>query len=239
MNIHNKMFKLIPIHEFPNLKPGDTLSVTCTLNNNRKFIHKSGIVWNTQENKTNHSFTIMLPSDDETSGIMQIRYRPDQKIICAYMIPLHFTGTSGQKQKPDVIHGDITLERVIGFTVDTPHGTLKAYDNCNDEYPGICVDLINTDPTKDDITLNWTEYIPGGEGICDFNPNPTYQDKIEIERQRQEVPNERTTTNEYGRTCVSAGFVTRAWPNETESEDFHIRTFHFGYPTEEDQHHVQ
>ncbi len=105
------------------------------------------------------------------------------------------------------------------FSVQTPHGELHVYDKRDNEYPGVWVDL--KQPDGHDITLAMVEYISGGEGISDYDPgNPSL-----MQRQREEVP----PCRREGDT-VSAGFVTRSWPDETHNEDDHNRTFHHGYP---------
>ncbi len=107
------------------------------------------------------------------------------------------------------------------FRVDTPHGTLKAYDKDVSDYPGIVVELIGH---KSAVTLAMVEYIPGGEGISDFPDNTE-----ETRRQAAEVPDERREINNHGHVQVSAGFVTRTWPNEFHDNDRHFRTCHVGY----------
>ncbi len=105
------------------------------------------------------------------------------------------------------------------FEVDTPHGTLYIHDKCDPSYPGVWVDL--KQPDGRDITLAMVEYIPGGEGLADYDPrNPA-----EMHRQQNEVPDSRREGNE-----VTAGFVTRSWPDDSAHDDQHNRTFHTGYP---------
>jgi len=104
------------------------------------------------------------------------------------------------------------------FEIDTPHGTLEVYNKDDDEYPGVWIDL--QQPSGQNVTLAMVEYIPGGEGIADYNP---YTPK-EMQRQEAEVPPSRREGE-----SVSPGFVTRSWPDEIHDEDNHHRTFHTGY----------
>ena len=106
-----------------------------------------------------------------------------------------------------------------GFTVDTPHGTLHVYDKKDNEYPGVWVDLVQEDGR--DVTLAMVEYISGGEGLSDFDPRHPEV----MRRQREEVPECRRSGDE-----VTAGFVTRSWPDDNHDEEGHNRTFHYGYP---------
>ncbi len=110
------------------------------------------------------------------------------------------------------------------FEVPTPHGTLCVYDKGDEEYPGVMVDL-----KEKNIGLAMVEYIPGGEGVTDYDP----KHPAEMGRQTAEVVPQRWDTDLYGNDCVSAGFVTRSWPDELHDQDRHLRTFHFGYLDEE------
>ena len=111
------------------------------------------------------------------------------------------------------------------FFVDTPDGVMMAYQTGSIDYPGIAVDRKADKPGEPDITLSLTEYIPGGEGICDYDL--THLD--EMDRQGDEVPEERRRLRPDGGQEVSAGFVTRGWPNESDEPDAHYRIFHYGY----------
>lgn len=110
------------------------------------------------------------------------------------------------------------------ISVKTPHGTLVAYVTGDTDYPAIAVDLIPEGTEKEAISLSLTEYIPGGESIADYGIG-----KSESERQKAEVPAERIGYRNDGK-IITAGFVTRAWPDETHDMDCHTRTFHVGYP---------
>lgn len=121
---------------------------------------------------------------------------------------------------------DWWVEVENGFTVETPHGTLHAYDKNNSEYPGVMVDLFV--PGDDvPIGLAMTEYIPSSsEGMSDYIPGQP----MEMWAQFKEIPNRRIATDpETNDLYVTAGFVTRAWPDEVHAEDKHKRVFHFGY----------
>lgn len=112
------------------------------------------------------------------------------------------------------------------FIVQTPHGMLHVYDKKESEYPGVYIDLLHADGST--TTLAMVEYIPGGEGICDYNPTWS----VEMVRQEAEVPLERIEKDEEGNDRISAGFVTRGWPDEEHEEDRHFRIFHYGYQKE-------
>ena len=123
-------------------------------------------------------------------------------------------------------------EERVTMHVETPHGTLRVQDKCDGEYPGFYIDLIKENGQE--VTLSMTEYIPGGEGTCSFNPTNGLS---EMRQEDNEVPLERRTirsdigedTPWYCRDEVTEGFVTRAWPNETQNCDYHKRVFHYGY----------
>lgn len=57
------------------------------------------------------------------------------------------------------------------FFVDTPDGILAAHQVENPDYPGVAVDLKAFSLDSPDIPLSLTEYIPGGEGISDYDPS--------------------------------------------------------------------
>lgn len=131
-----------------------------------------------------------------------------------------------------------TVEVEFGFTVQTPDGVLHAFDGGDGgEYPGIRIDLIRSDD-EPPIALAMTEYIPGGEGLCGYDPEHPGRTQEEI----AEVPLERIVdkdgnpvkrqTDVAGQPDhykVTAGLVSRAWPDEIHEEDYHRRVFHFGY----------
>lgn len=132
-----------------------------------------------------------------------------------------------------------TVEVENGFTVDTPDGVLHAFNAGDDEYPGIRIDLYRpNDPVP--VSLAMTEYIPGGEGVYGYDPVHPSRQKEEYD----EVPAERIVDKD-GKliTCkgeitdasghsITAGLVSRAWPNEIAEEDYHKRVFHIGYKEE-------
>lgn len=128
-------------------------------------------------------------------------------------------------------------EREEGFMVETPVGVLHAWDKKESEYPGICINLYPTGCTGDalPITLAMTEYIPhDGEGLCGWDRGCLSRTEEEI----NEVPVERMVDNngepiahKMGVTAssghiITAGLVTRSWPNEADDMDYHKRTFH-------------
>lgn len=112
-----------------------------------------------------------------------------------------------------------------GIRVPSPHGTLVAHSFGDEEYPGILIELERGKEPGDNVSLALVEYIPGGESLSGFYPT----DPLRMAKEAQEVPDSRKTHNQYGRECVSAGFVTRAWPHELLDEELHIRTFHDAY----------
>lgn len=132
-----------------------------------------------------------------------------------------------------------TVDVENGITVDTPDGVLHAFDGGGGEYPGIRIDLYRpNDPQP--ISLSMTEYIPGGEGIYGYDPiHPGRQteeyDEVPLERivdkDGKPIACKGEITNKSGHT-VSAGLVSRAWPNEIADEDYHKRVFHIGYKEE-------
>ena len=61
-----------------------------------------------------------------------------------------------------------------------------------------------------DIALSLTEYIPGGEVLNSYDSAQADEER----RQASEVPAERQQFRADGRQEISAGFVTRSWPNE-------------------------
>ena len=111
------------------------------------------------------------------------------------------------------------------FFVNTPDGVMTAYRTGDIDYPGIVVERKADRSGEPDITLSLTEYIPGGEGICDHDL--THPD--EMHRQECEVPENRRQVRSDGRQEISAGFVTRGWPNEADDPEYHQRIFHYGY----------
>lgn len=136
----------------------------------------------------------------------------------------------------DCSAADMTLEVRNSVFVKTPDGIVRASAYPDIEYPGIRTDLIRDDDTV--VSLSLTEYISGGEGTCDFDP----AHMSEMVRQDKEVPPERRRPAEtpgkhdawYSKDRVTAGLVTRTWPDETHNEDNHLRTFHVGYNGKDD-----
>lgn len=127
------------------------------------------------------------------------------------------------KDIPDVpwefdLYAPVHPQKEKDFTVETPHGTLHVFDKEDEEYPGTWITL--QQPDGYEATLAMVEYIPGGEALCDYNP----QSRSEMRRQENEVPESRREGNH-----ISAGFVTRSWPDDTHDGDNHNRTFHIGY----------
>ena len=121
---------------------------------------------------------------------------------------------------------DWWVEVEKGFTVETPHGVLHAYDKKNSEYPGVMVDLLI--PGDDiPIGLAMTEYVDAHtEGTYDFMPGQA----MKMWDQFNEIPNKRIAIDpETSDLYVTGGLVTRAWPDEVHSEEEHKRVFHYGY----------
>ena len=125
-----------------------------------------------------------------------------------------------------------------GFLVNTPDGILHAYSKRDPEYPGISVYLYRSEDEQP-IGLSMTEYIPGGEGLCGWDPNNpglARQEIAEVPVERIETEDGKPVTNKYGITPanagnyrISAGLVTRAWEDELSDVDSHRRVFHYGY----------
>lgn len=131
-----------------------------------------------------------------------------------------------------------TVAVEYGLAVQTPDGVLFAFDSGGGgEYPGIRIDLIRPDDGPP-IALAMTEYIPGGEGLCGYDPRHPDRTREEID----EVPLERiadkdgnpikskaSVTGQPELYEVTAGLVSRAWPDGAHEEDYHKRVFHTGY----------
>lgn len=122
-----------------------------------------------------------------------------------------------------------TVDVEDGFIVDTPDGVLHAFnDGGGNEYPGIRIDLYRPkDPNP--ISLAMTEYIPGGEPVW------AGDDDIPVERIADKDGKPIVCKGEVADTSghtVTAGLVSRAWPNEIAEEDYHKRVFHTGYKEE-------
>lgn len=125
-----------------------------------------------------------------------------------------------------------------GFLVNTPDGILHAYSMRDPEYPGISVDLYRSEDEQP-ISLSMTEYIPGGEGLCGWdpcNPDQSRQEIDEVPVARIETQDGKPATSKHGITPanagnykISAGLVTRAWEDELNDADSHRRVFHYGY----------
>ena len=116
-----------------------------------------------------------------------------------------------------------------GFTVDTPDGVLHAFnDGGGDEYPGIRIDLYRPKELYP-ISLAMTEYVPGGELVSPDNDDvPT--ERI-VDKDGKPIVCRGEITETSGHT-VTAGLVSRAWPNENTDPDTHKRVFHTGYKEE-------
>lgn len=153
-------------------------------------------------------------------------------------------GSAKQARLPIDKYGTIWNASIEdGFCIETPDGILHASGILNSEYPGIEINLYR--PGDDyPIRLSMTEYIPGGECLCGFDPAHPEESQREID----EVPAERIVTTDgkhitskdgihysnSGNYRITAGLVSRAWPNEVEDEDDHRRVFHSGYKKEGD-----
>lgn len=133
------------------------------------------------------------------------------------------------KDIPDIdwefsLYDPVHPQKEKDFTVETPHGTLHVMDKGDKEYPGTWIFL--QQPEGNEIALAMVEYIPGGEALCDYTP----QNRSEMIRQENEVPQSRRE-GQY----ISAGFVTRSWPDDSHDEEYHNRTFHTGYELPREQ----
>lgn len=118
------------------------------------------------------------------------------------------------------------LEQAAELTVDTPDGTIRVSDKLDKDYPGVLVDL----PTAmGSPILAMVEYIPAGEGACDYDP--AHPDHMEAQKAELVPPRRRTVHNDDGTESweATAGLVTRSWPDDTNNPDIHLRTFHYGY----------
>lgn len=124
-----------------------------------------------------------------------------------------------------------------GFCVDTPDGVLYVHHKRDPEYPGAIIDLVR-DEQPVPTTLAMTEYVPGDEGLCGFDPmNPalSLEEIREVPRERLIKDGQPVFSEEYISPAtamdyrISSGLVTRGWPNELADVDYHKRIFHFGY----------
>ena len=79
------------------------------------------------------------------------------------------------------------------------------------------------------ISLAMTEYVPGGELVSPDNDDvPT--ERI-VDKDGKPIVCRGEITETSGHT-VTAGLVSRAWPNENTDPDTHKRVFHTGYKEE-------
>lgn len=133
---------------------------------------------------------------------------------------------------------DWTACVIDGFVIKTPMGVLHASPYVDTEYPGIEIELMDNQPytMTPRRRLALVEYSPAGEGLCGFDPKNPALSRKEID----EVPAERILKKDgtpveskdgiyphnAGDFEISAGLVTRVWPNELLDEDFHHRVFH-------------
>ena len=221
------------------LQIGDQVFVTCRTETETKY-RAPGTVWNKRDDiKEKHapdstSVTILIPNGNNNGSLLHIkRYASGNLLI--QISPFGITAVKIPEYQPHtrLQPEEVTVEARISMLVNTPHGIMRVIDKCDDEYPGVWVELAQT---KRNTTLAMVEYIPGGEGTCDYQPSCM----TEMRRQDSEVPPERRhkrTDNDdpntpwFNKDEVTEGFVTRAWPNEDGDEEHHIRTFHFGYQT--------
>lgn len=149
-----------------------------------------------------------------TDGIMFMN-RVGDKLSPVIKVP--FNG-----QEAITSNDEVEIYEKASMEIDTPDGTLIVEDKLDDEYPGV---WISVNANQQNTVLSMVEYIPGGEGVCDYNPS----NASETERQRNEIPLQRLQTDNHGHINVAAGLVTRAWPCDNENEEFHYRCFHYGY----------
>ncbi len=119
---------------------------------------------------------------------------------------------------------DIPETPAARFFVDTPDGVLVAYQTGDIDYPGIVVERKADKRGEPDIALSLTEYIPGGEVLNSYDSAQA----DEAHHQTGEVPEERQRFRADGRQEISAGFVTRSWPNEADDPERRFRTLHIG-----------
>lgn len=168
----------------------------------------------------------------ELEGLVSGRCSPQQLLALVQSKRCKINGRSyfPQLTSNDGVTGlecELPETPMAKFLVETLDGTLAAYQIEDPNYPGIGVDLLQA-VDEPNITLSLTEYIMGGEGISDFDlSNPD-----EMCRQQSEVPPQRRQMGDDGRETVTAGFVTRGWPNERADEERHHRIFHYGYKKE-------
>lgn len=132
---------------------------------------------------------------------------------------------------------DWTVYIEDGFFVRTPEGLLHAYSKHDPEYPGIAIDLYRPGDEEYGIGLAITEYVPAGEGLCGYdasNPVLSRQEIDEVPAERIETEDGQPVASKNGITPanagsyrITAGLITRAWPDELNDVDNHRRVFHF------------
>ena len=135
-------------------------------------------------------------------------------------------------------NGNIEVFIEDGFVVETTDGPLWAHPSGGEpEYPGVRVDLVDAQENVV-ASLSMTEYIPGGEGVCSYGCLETEEEEFKEVPTCRMMRKDGTILSESERPVycrdaanleVSAGFVTRAWPDDNANEDCHKRTFHIGY----------
>ena len=113
-----------------------------------------------------------------------------------------------------------TIQAEMGHVrLKTPHGVLHAFDGGGDEeHPGIRINLELEDGS--DVALALVEYT-ADEGVAS-SYDPRHPE--DAERERGEVPEARRDGEQ-----VTAGIITRAWPNEKAKPFDHRRVIHTGY----------
>ena len=83
-----------------------------------------------------------------------------------------------------------------------------------------------------------TEYIPGGEGLCDWDISHPNEMRRQIQECKGRIINSKTGEAGKADTItaaaskdyeVTSGFVTRTWKNEASNEEDQHRVFHVGY----------
>lgn len=177
-----------------------------------------------------YDMTLVVPMDDHSVAVIaHLQAAPSLRVI-------RWDSFINLSKNTRCSLENMTLEVRSSVFVETPDGIIRASAYPDIEYPGIRTDLIRDNGTM--VSLSLTEYIPGGEGTCDFDP----AHMSEMVRQDKEVPPQRRRPAEtageqdawYSKDRVTAGLVTRTWPDEAHDEDGYLRTFHVGYDGKDD-----
>ena len=101
------------------------------------------------------------------------------------------------------------------ISIQTPEGTLVAFPDGDEDYPGITVELER--PGLAPVRLAMIEHTDS-EGICGHDPRHPEED----ERERSEVPPSLLKDEHTVMPCL----LCRSWPRPCKNDELHHRTFY-------------